>query len=146
MTPAELKILIEGDTEASQLMAAKNDFACAARCSLIAPKLLKETRLSQLGILNLYAIPIDGMTVIETIATISESSPLFALVESFIKPNVHPHMLTDFAHPGIRAALIVSVENGGLGLTEKLANPILRAAEIPQTITALEVEFVRTRM
>lgn len=146
MTLEDLKILIVGDTEASQLMAEKNDFGCAARCSVIAPKLLKETRLSQLGILNLYANPIDGMTVIQTITSISEANPVFALVESFMKANVHPEMLTNFAHPVIRASLILSAENGGLGLTQELANPILRAAEIPQTITAIEVEYVRTRM
>ena len=146
MTPEDLKRLIERDTEASQLMAAKNDFACAERCSVIAPKLLKETRLSELGVVDLYASPVDAMTVIQTIRSISAEDPLFELIESFMKPNVDPEMLTNFAHSRIRAALTMSVASGGLGLTQELADPILRAAEIPQTITALEVEYVRTRM
>jgi hypothetical protein len=39
MTPSELKTLIESDAEASQCWADRRDAACAARCSVIAPKL-----------------------------------------------------------------------------------------------------------
>lgn len=139
MTPQELKALIDSDTQATNLAAVGNDAACAARCSAIAPKLLQSTRLSELGILGLYANPVDGMTVLGTIEAIATQNALFAKVLSFMQPGVAAECLPDFALPAMRAALTLATNLGGLGLSEQLAAPILRAAEIPETITANEV-------
>jgi hypothetical protein len=146
MTPLEIKALIQSDAEASRLLDAKNDSACAERCSLIAPKLLKETRLSRLGVLSLYGNQADGLSVINAIKAAALSNPLWAEVWAFMQPGNDAVCLPDFADDQVRAALKVSTQSGGLGLTQALADPILRAAEMMQTISPLEVEYVRTRI
>jgi hypothetical protein len=95
--------------------------------------------LSELGILGLYANPVDGMTVLGTIEAIATQNALFAKVLSFMQPGVAAECLPDFSLPAMRTSLTLATNIGGLGLSEQLADPILRAAEIPQIITANEV-------
>lgn len=144
MTPAELKSLIDSDTTAAALFAAGNDSACAVRCSEIAPKVTRETRLSRMGILSLYANPADGYTVLATIDAVAQGNPIIAEIRSFMGPGVHPSCLPDWSIASIRAALTVAVEAGGLGLTAELAAPILAAVEFPQTITTDAVTAARS--
>lgn len=143
MTPSELKALIDADQQATALAAAGNDSACAERCSVIAPKLLKETRLSRMGILGLYANPADGMTVLGTIDAVAEGNPVVAEIRRFMEPGVHKDCLPDWGLPSMRAALTVPVQSGGLGLTAELAAPILRAAEVSQVFTHLDIAAAR---
>ena len=90
MTPLELQALITSDTEAASLLEQGKDAACAARCSVIAPLVRKETFLTERG---MYAAL--GATVAETIllklvafANASQTaSPIMARVLEWLKPN-----------------------------------------------------------
>lgn len=149
MTPQELKQLIQSDPEATQLIEQGNDWDCAVRCSNIAPPIRKLLPLSQMGVLAIYeADPMTGETVLQTIEGIADTglNPIIARINRFIAPGVGPESLPDFSLPGIRQALVTPIEQGGIGLTQEQAGPLLRAGETKQVITALEVEFVRTRL
>lgn len=50
MSPADLQVLIQSDPQAAALFAAGDDTGCAARGSAIAPKIVRETRLSRMGL------------------------------------------------------------------------------------------------
>jgi hypothetical protein len=146
MTPLELKALIESDATATTLLNTGSDVACALRCSEIAPKLLKTMQLSKLGVFALYsASPQDGLTILATIEAVAQENPAIATVLAFMQPGVAAECLPDFGLPAIRATLTAATNVGGLGLSEALASPLLRAAEVPQTITPQQVEYVRTR-
>lgn len=143
MKSADLLVLIQSDEQASALFAAGDDTGCAVRCSVIAPKVVRETRLSRLGVRSLYADPTVGQTVLATIDVVAQSNPIIADVRRFAEPGVHPSCLPDWGHPSIRSALIAPVEAGGLGLNAEQAAPILAASEYPQTITQDDVAAVR---
>ena len=90
MTPAALQTLIASDTEAASLLAQGQDAACAARCSVIAPKVRKETFLTERG---MYAAL--GATAAETIlqklvafaAAEQTASPIMARVLGWLQPS-----------------------------------------------------------
>lgn len=145
MTPQQLKALIDSDSTAAALAAAKNDFACAERCMEITQKVLKPLPLSELGLLALYeSDPILGETVLQTIEGVAEQNPIVRRVFKFASEK--SNNLPDWGSASIRATLTRPVVENGIGLTEAQAGPILRAAEQTPTITALEVEFARTRI
>jgi hypothetical protein len=147
MTPADLKTLIQGDSTALGLFNGHHDYDCAQYCMTIAPKVTVETRGSRQFILSLFeSSPADGITVLTTIDTVAESNPVVAEIKKFMGPGEHPQCLPDWSLAPIRAALTASVQAGGLGLSDALAGPILRASERPQTITAADVEFVRNNL
>jgi hypothetical protein len=54
VTPKALKTLIESDQQATDLINAGNDYACASRCSEIAPVKNIPSPLTITGILFLY--------------------------------------------------------------------------------------------
>jgi hypothetical protein len=147
VTPEALKTLIESDQQATVLINAGNDYACASRCSEIAPVLNTSLPLSIMGILNLYQdnLALGGL-VIATIKQVASVNPIIGEMLPFMGPSAHQTSMPDFGLPAIRQALVTPVEWGGIGLTQEQAAPILRAGESSQTITALEVEFVRTRL
>ena len=147
MTPEALKVLIESDPQATALVNAGNDHACASRCSEIAPVLNTSLPLSIMGILNLYQDNLAlGAFVIATLKQVAVSNPIIGEMLPFMGPAAHQTSMPDFGLPAIRQALVTPVEWGGIGLTQEQAAPILRAGEAKQTITALEVEYVRTRL
>ena len=140
MTPTELKALIESDQVAMDLLTSHGDFtACAARCSLIAPKIVRETRLSRLGIRSLYSDITVGQAVLETIDAVAQQNPIIDDVRRFAEPGVHPSCLPDWGNSLIRTALTAPTIQGGVGLTAEQAAPILAAAEYQQTISADDV-------
>ncbi len=143
MTPSELKTLIESDATAKALFDAGNDSACAVRCGEIAPVVLVECKLSRMGVRQLYADPVAGQTVLATLDAVAQGNPIIADIRRYMEPGVHPQSLPDFGLPAIRAALTKPVQDGGLGLTDEQAGPILRAAERPQTFTHMDIAAVR---
>jgi hypothetical protein len=147
MTPEQLKILIESDPQATALINSGKDYDCAVRCSEIAPVNIISLPLTVMGILSLYQHNLAlGALVIGTIRQVAENSPVIREMLPFMGPSTQQDARPDFALPAIRQALVTPVQFGGIGLTQEQAAPILRAGEAKQTITALEVEFVRTRL
>lgn len=147
MTPQELKQLIESDAEATRLMEQGNDWACAARCSEIAPVKTTSSPLTIMGLLNLYQDNLSlGAFVIATIKQVAQVNPVIAEMLPFMGPATQQDARPDFGLPAIRQALVTPVEQGGIGLTPEQAAPILRSGETKQTITALEVEQVRIQL
>lgn len=134
-----LKEIINNEPSLLEFIQNGNHTEIANRLSSILPKRLVETRLSRLGILSLYANPSDGLTVLATIDTVAQSNPIVAEIKAFMGPGVDPSCLPDWSLPSIRAALILPVELGGLGLTQELANPILAASEKPAIIDVNDV-------
>lgn len=147
MTPHDLKELIISDSKATTLLNQGNDWDCALRCSEIAPIIIISSPLTIMGILNLYRdnLALGGL-VIATIKQVASINPIIAEMLPFMGPSTQQDARPDFGFPAIRQALITPIELGGIGLTPEQAAPILRSAEIKPTITALEVEFVRTRL
>lgn len=136
MTPSELKSLIESDADATALANAGNDEACAARCSVIAPKLLVSTRLGDINIVSLFANPVDGETVCQTIEAVAEQNPVVKRAWRWAAPGA-PGI--DVGDVKVRAMLIAPTNLGGVGLTEAQAAPILAAAEQQQRFTAAQI-------
>jgi hypothetical protein len=147
VTPEALKALIESDQQATVLINAGNDHACASRCSEIAPVKNIPSPLTIMGILNLYQDNLAlGAFVIATIKQVALENSVIGEMLPFMGPATQQDARPDFGLPAIRQALVTPVELGGIGLTQEQAAPILRAGESSQTITPLEVEFVRTRL
>lgn len=141
MTPAELKTLIEADAAALALFEAGNDAACAVRCSVIAPKVYRETILTERG---LYVVL--GATMAETIlqklagfaATNATQSPIIARVLDWLKPN---NGGVDFGDPQT-LGLVRLLTQGQLFTAEEYA-AISAIALVPQTITEAQIERAR---
>lgn len=136
MTPAELKTLIESDAEATALANAGDDEACALRCGVIAPKLLVSTRLGDINIVSLFANPVDGETVCQTIEAVAEQNPVVKRAWRWAAPGA-PGI--DVGDVKVRAMLIAPTNLGGVGLTQEQAAPILAAAEQQQRFTAAQI-------
>lgn len=136
MTPAELKTLIESDAEATAFANAGNDEACAARCSVIAPKVLIPLRLGDINIVALFADPVGGETVCQTIEAIAEQNPIVKRAWRWAEPG-KPGL--DVGDVRVRAMLVAPINLGGVGLTEEQAAPILAAAEQQQRFTAAQI-------
>lgn len=147
MTPQELKQLIHSDEVALDLFKQARDSDCASRCSIIAPKVAKELRLSIARLLALYQHDIQlGMTIITKFRTVAAHNQLVAELLPFMEANADSIGYPDFSLPPIRQTLTTPEEQGGIGLTLEQAAPILLAGEQSQTITPLEVEYVRTQL
>ena len=136
MTPAELKTLIESDAEATALANAGNDEACAVRCGVIAPKLLVSTRLGDINIVSLFANPVDGETVCQTIEAVAEQNAVVKRAWRWAAPGA-PGI--DVGDAKVRAMLIAPTNLGGVGLTPEQAAPLLAAAEEQQRFTAAQI-------
>ena len=136
MSPAELKTLIESDAEATALANAGNDEACAVRCGVIAPKLLVSTRLGDINIVSLFANPVDGETVCQTIEAVAEQNVVVKRAWRWAAPGA-PGI--DVGDAKVRAMLIAPTNLGGVGLTPEQAAPLLAAAEEQQRFTAAQI-------
>jgi hypothetical protein len=144
MSPEELKALILSDTQATELFNDRKDWECSLRCMEIAPRVVRELLLSELGIMALYQDnPVLGETILATIEAVSAQNPIVKRIFKFAGPS--SNNLPDWGSTAIRATMLAPTAQGGLGLTEEQAGPILRAAEHPPTITSLDIEFVRNR-
>lgn len=154
MTPLELKKLIQGDAQASQLLAASDDVGCAARCSVIAPRVHKITQyveqtayivltpeIAEPLLLKLEAygntaiLPFDGSSNANKLAFYTKR------VLRWLAPN---SVLGWSAGTPNSVALVTSLLNFEV-ITQSEHNAIMNLSLVPQTITAIEVEFVRKR-
>ena len=136
MTPAELKAMIQSDAEATALANAGNDEACAVRCGIIAPKRIVSKRLGDINIVGLFANPIDGETVCQTIEAVAEQNPVVKRAWRWAAPGAPGIDVGDLK---VRAMLIAPTNVGGVGLTQEQAAPIMAAAEQPQTFTSAQI-------
>jgi len=102
MTLEDLRNLIASDEQASSLAAAGNDTACAVRCCSIADPAPYSRLIGELGILALFANPVDGATVLGKLNAVSESNPIVAIAVKWIQPGA-PGI--DLGHASTRAML-----------------------------------------
>lgn len=136
MTLEQLRALIESDTEAKALAETGAADLCAARCRVIAPKVTRQTMISELSILNLYANPVDAETVLQTIETVGKSNPVVRRVLKWLQPGA-PGI--DIGDARVRQLLVAPVQAGGVGLSAELAGPLLVAAEVEPQISGADV-------
>jgi hypothetical protein len=136
MSPQELKALIESDAEATRLASTGAADLCAARCREIAAKETRETLLTELSILRLSADPIAAETILQTMEAIAEQNQLLKRALKWMQPGA-PGL--DFGNPVVRSMLTMPVEQGGVGLSEEQARPLLAAAEVEPQISGADV-------
>ena len=136
MTDSELQALILGDPTAKQLAENGADDRCAERCREIATPELAEHRLDELGIIGLYPNPSDAETVLSTVEGVAVSNPLVARVVKWLQPGATG---VDFGNLQVRALLTADIPSGGVGLSQTLAEPLLKSAERQPTITGHDV-------
>jgi hypothetical protein len=136
MSPEELKTLIESDSEALRLASTGAADLCAARCRAIAPKETREILLTELSILRLSADPIVAETILQTMEAIATQNPLLKRALKWMQPGA-PGL--DFGNPVVRQMLTMPVDQGGVGLTEEQARPLLAAAEVEPSISGADV-------
>lgn len=141
MTPTELKALIESDELATQLAASGNDAACAARCSVIAPKVYKETILTERGLYVALGAEV-AETILQKLAGFAAAnqtqSPIIARVLDWLKPNNGGVDFGDAQTLG----LVGLLTQGGLFTAEEYA-ALSAIALVPQTITEAQIERAR---
>jgi hypothetical protein len=142
MTPEELKVLIESDQQATELINAGNDHACAIRCSQIAPKVRVSLLLTERGLYNRLG-PLNAETLLQKLQQYAGSyTTLVHRVLSWLKPSEGG---SDFGDPAMIAFLsLLLAENKSISQAE--FDAVSNLSLINQTITPLEVEFVRTRL
>lgn len=136
MSPEELRILIESDSEALRLASTGAADLCAARCRAIAPKVTQVTRVTELTILSLYANPVDGETVLQTIETVAQSNAVVKRILPWLQPGSDG---LDIGDARVRQLLVAPVQSGGVGLPEELARPLLAAADVEPQITGADI-------
>jgi hypothetical protein len=136
MSPTELRALIESDSEALALARSGAADLCAARCVVIAPKVVEPKRLGDINIVQLYADPAVGETVCQTIEAVAQSNPVVKRAWRWAEPG-KPGL--DVGDLRVRAMLTLPVEQGGVGLTQQQAAPILACAEVSPVITGADV-------
>lgn len=141
ITPTALRQIIDSDATAKRLFTDRLFADCAIRCRELAPRVYRQTKLSRMGIIAIYADdPQTAIVVLHTIKAVAESNPMVAEIVAFMGPGVAESSLPDFGLPAIRSALTAPVHLGGIGLTEAEAGPLLRAAEQQDSISAEDVE------
>jgi len=136
MTSEELKTLIESDATATASANLEDWVAVASRASSIAPALLRETPLSELSILRLSSDPVAAETVLQQIEQVAQQNPVVARVLKWMKPESQRGL--DFGDPRVRGMLTTPINQGGCGLSEEQARPLLAAAEYQPEISPLE--------
>jgi hypothetical protein len=136
MTPAELNTLIRSDPQALALASSGAADLCALRCMDIAPRVVVRKLMTDVEILALYASPADGEEVCQIIDTAARTNAVVSRVWKWAMP---PNSGIDVGDARIRSLLTMPVAQGGLGLTQAQAAPILAAAEVQQTITGADV-------
>ena len=142
MTPEALKTLIESDQQATALINAGNDWDCAIRCSQIAPKIRVSLLLTERGLYNRLG-PMAAETLLQKLLQYTGSyTSLVHRVLSWLKPSEGG---SDFGDPAMITFLsLLLAENKSISQAE--FDAVSNLSIISQTITPLEVEFVRTRL
>lgn len=142
MTPQELKALIESDPQAKALAEAGNDYACAIRCSEISPLIRLSLILTERGLYNKLG-PMTAETILQKFEQYTGSyKALVSRVLKWLRPSEGG---SDFGDPAmIQFLSLLLVE--GLSITQSEFDAISNLSLSSQTITPLEVEYVRTRL
>lgn len=139
MTPEAIRTEILASATLRAMIEYGQDADAAQYLTETQPGTLKPLRISELGLIALYANPIDAETVLQTIEAVAEQNPIIRRVHRFMQPGVPESSLPDFSLPSVRMALKAPTNMGGLGLSDALAQPILDAMEIDDVVTASEV-------
>jgi hypothetical protein len=144
MTPQQLKALIESDATATQLAAEKNDFACAARCAAIAERVRVPTVLTSRGLYKAIG-PTTAETILQKLTAYASAgqaySPVIARFINWLEPTNEG---ADFGDPDL-LGLAAALRDGSV-LTQSEYDALSEISLTPPTITALDVEYVRTRL
>lgn len=136
MTNEQLKTLILSDAQATAFCESQNFRAAAARCGAIAPKITKEVRATELTLLWLYASPAAAEAVLQQIESVAVANPVVARVVKWLQPGA-PGI--DLGDARVRFLLTLPIQDGGIGLTEEQAAPLLAVAEQSQEFTPTQV-------
>ena len=136
MTNEQLKTLILSDAQATTFCESQNFRAAAARCEVIAPKITKEVRATELTLLWLYASPAAAEAVLQQIESVAVANPVVARVVKWLQPGA-PGI--DLGDARVRFLLTLPIQDGGIGLTEEQAAPLLAVAEQSQSFTPTQV-------
>lgn len=139
MTPQEIRTEILASQELRGLIESGQDESVARQLTETMPGKIVPLRISELGLLALYADPTQGETVLQTIEAVAEANPIIRRVLKFMQPGVPESSLPDFSLPGVRLALKAPVEMGGLGLSDALAQPLIDAMTVADVVSAIEV-------
>jgi hypothetical protein len=142
MTPQELKALIESDPQATALAEAGNDYACAIRCSKISPLIRSSLILTERGLYNKLG-PIVAETLLQKFERYTGSyKTLVSRVLTWLRPSEGG---SDFGDPSMIEFLSLLLAEG-LSITQSEFDAISNLSLSHETITPLEVEYVRTRL
>lgn len=137
MTPSELRALIEDDPIARAAVESGDDETCAARCRVIADPILESYRVADINIVGMFANPVDGEVVCQQIEAVGQANPIVKRALKWLLDPSSPGL--DLGDPKIRNLLTLPIANGGVGLTDEQAAPLLRAAERQPHITAADI-------
>jgi len=142
MTPRELKALIESDPQAKALAEAGNDHDCAIRCSEIGPLIRSSLILTERGLYNRLG-PMVAETLLQKFEHYTGSyKALVSRVLKWLRPSEGG---SDFGDPAMIQFLSLLLAEG-LSITQSEFDAINNLSLSNQTITPLEVEYVRTRL
>jgi len=142
MTPQELKALIESDPQAKALAEAGNDHDCAIRCSEIGPLIRSSLILTERGLYNKLG-PMVAETILQKFEQYDGSyKALVSRVLKWLRPSEGG---SDFGDPAMIQFLSLLLAEG-LSITQSEFDAINNLSLSNQTITPLEVEYVRTRL
>jgi hypothetical protein len=140
MTPQEIKTVIAGDTIATQLFAAAEDQRCAERVNAIAP--LKRDLVPAADLQ--YFAAINGIWAKLRLAIESTSTPdlIKGVCITFVD-WVDAGRPIDLDHPQVATMLGALVQSGLVTVEQQTG--LMALANRPQSVTAIEIEYVRTR-
>lgn len=140
MTPQEIKTVIAGDTIAAQLFAAAEDQRCAERVTAIAPPKRDLVPAADLQ----YFAAINGIWAKLRLAIQSTSTPdlIKGVCITFVD-WVEAGRPIDLDHPQVATMLAALVQSGLVTAEQQTA--LMALANRPQSVTAIEIEYVRTR-
>ena len=138
MTPAELKTLIESDSEATAHFAAGRDLQCAERCTAIAPTVRQPVD----GGLVQKIASMNGVWAKIVLARESSETPsqIKGICITFLD-WVRKDWRIDFDLPEVQTMLGGLIQSGLV--TEQEVAVLDDAANTPQTITAAEISACR---
>lgn len=142
-----LKSLIESDAEASLLFAIPDDGQCAEQCKLIAPKVSVATRRTYLSLASKSGIGPDATRrLVVSVRAVAAIDPLVDELQIALRRSKDEDGI-DISDVGTQGMLEMmaglKTENGLMaGDVEAIKSLCL----VSQNITALDVEYVRTRL
>lgn len=141
MTPQQLKTLILGDSAASALFAEKQDQQCAIRINAIAPPVRARALADDLQ----YYAAVNGIWAKVRLAAQSATTPdaIKGVCVTFVD-WIEAGRPIDLDLPAVGAMLDALVAATIVTTAQKAE--ILALGNKPQVVTALEVEFARTRI